>query len=181
MWGFLKITVLVFAAPVACFGLWLGSLIWRSPDYARAGTCSTEDVLKTRAAIDDMHMHHDTAVMRIRHENDLFNGRPRTLAGAVQNGFSVLVFKTWDKGNSAAFFCNHAYVRPGGRPPFRTLPKAAAWLRPHTRNETQSWRLATCISYSNYSPRFPDGYTTDIPALREVCDIRRDARIKRGE
>lgn len=181
MRGFLKITGVIIALPVIAFCLWLGNLTWRSPDYARAGTCSAHEIGMTRAAIDAMHMHHDAAIIRGHHENGLFNQGRRTLRNTAERGFAMMAFKAWDKENSAAFFCSHAYIRPAGERPFLSLPPAVDWLKPHTRDDGEAWRLATCLSYSGYSPKFPEGYTTDVPALRTLCDRRASLRIKRVE
>ena len=175
----LKISAFVLLLITTGAILWVGSLMWRSPDYAASGVCSAQEIARTSAKIDEMHMRHDAAHVRVSHEFSKYHPQVRTLRGALERSANTVAFKTWDSENTAAYYCNHAYFRVEGQKPFATLPATVSWLHQHT-DEDDAWRLAVCLSYSARSKPFTDGYRAEIPALRRMCETRRSLRIKRG-
>ena len=172
---------MIAVAIVCVAGLALGfaSLLWRSPDYARLGTCSDGDIERAYAAITAMHDWNGATVIRVRTEAESRQPPLKTLEQSFRSGANVLIDKYISRRNTAAFTCNHSYVRFGKEAPIRSLPVAAARLRPASANDYEAWKLAQCLSYENYSPLFPRGARPDdIATLRQVCASRETRNVR---
>lgn len=178
MKGLIKIVAVCLVVPICGFAMWFVSLLWISPRYAEVGSCSAEQIEKTFAILKSEHLILEAARSRARYEDSQFRSRSRTMQSALERAANLLPFISWDKKNTAAFYCNHAYVRFSGERPFRQLPPAVEWLAPRVQNEDEAWRLAACLSYSYWSQQ---GATTDVTGLRQRCELRKTSRIKRGE
>lgn len=159
-------------AMVLALGLWLGHYVWPQTDYAGQGTCSAAEIDKTYIAISDMHDWHGAAVMRVRADAEAHTSRMRTLESHVAEGVNLWVDKHFSKKHTAAFACNHTYLRPNGSAPVRRLPDIVVTLQ-QTQSESEAWKLAQCLSNSGYSARFPEGYPVeDMEAIRQFCAAR---------
>ena len=167
-----------FAAALLALSLWLAHYVWPQVDYSAQGTCSAIEIDKTYAAIDEMHDWHSAAVMRVRADMETHAYRLQTLEGHLAEGINLWVDKRVSKKRTAAFACNHAYVRPSAGATLTRLPDVAVTLQRRTQSESEAWKLAQCLSNSAYSARFPDGYPIEnIKAIRQLCSTRLSRNI----
>ncbi|MBP2158032.1 MULTISPECIES: hypothetical protein [Asticcacaulis] len=176
----IKIVAVCVAVPICALAIWFVTLLWSSPDYAATSSCPLADIDRTNSALEREHDFGKAVHMRLWHERATFHQNSRTLESNFQWLANRIAFSSWDRRNTIAFYCDHAYVRLGSERPVTYLPLAASRLRPEASSDDEAWDLAICLSHSSFSSDFPDGYPT-VSRLRDVCKIRKANRIKRGE
>jgi hypothetical protein len=142
----LKYTAMTVAGLLLCFGLWLASLLWHSPDYAAIGTCTTADIARTEAEIKATNSLRMATYGRVLYETWTFHPHLRTLQSALQRAVNLQADYWFSHKRTSAYLCNHALRHVEGRPA-DTLPQLVSLLAPYEADENARWRLALCMTY----------------------------------
>ena len=169
MWKWAIIGTILLAG-AGLFGL--SRLIWTSPDYSATGVCSARDIDQTYKALADTDSFGKAAMGRASYEFWTYHTHRRSMAMDFVETVNVVYDGYFEKRQTAAYYCSHAFANFRELDTFRTFPKLMGALTPLSRGTLDAERLSVCLYFFEpYSP--PPLSQATIDQDREICEDRR--------